>query len=209
MNARLQSYLTKNENGKNIFKLEMTNLDCAEWLTFNCDIEIEYNKHPEMKKLIRELVSADVSPETEMRIIQHILSRVTTIEGIKNCKMYESYSMLNSDDIQRHHDDLLDFAMKSDTEPYIPFTSDKNSDHFKKFIKKLTPFFPYLDEVPRSHFEAIIAGHQELEEEYVQLFSNQSTFYEVDVPHGSHWYKFFMMKTDEISLFFYAKCEES
>ncbi|HEX5002397.1 MAG TPA: hypothetical protein VFW78_07860 [Bacteroidia bacterium] len=205
MNVELQSYFTHNEKGDSILKLEMVNIDCASWLSFNCAIEIEFEKHPLMKIAIEKLNSSDTTPEDELIIIQDILSNVTTIQGIQNCKMYHHTDLEAQKREQIYNDHLLDFAMKNNSKPFTPFIAGKDSFYYERFVSILPTCFIFLSETNREFFEATITGQTLLEEQYVHNYSKEASFYTIDVTHAEEIYKFFIMKTPDILLFFYVK----
>src|SRR5688572_26461954 len=202
MKVEIQSYHAENNDGKSVFKIEMVNIDCASWLKFNCVIEIEYDKHPAMKKSIAELSLPETTPETEMNIIQDILSQVTTIEGIKKCKMEE-----NPKEVQLHNEDRLNgfltyFAQQESIEQLAPFSGLKNQFHFRKFVHKITPYFMNWVEIDKNIFEGLIAGLPEIEEQYVHFYSTGASFYLISASNEHVNYQFYMMYTGIIALFF-------
>ncbi len=207
MKAQIESFVIEKSNGESIFKIEMVNQDCKSWLNFNCTIEIDYNKNPVMQKSVREILSSETTEEQAMQITQKILEQVTTIEGIKQCKMWE-YSNKNCDtDDDTYRNYLLDFAFKPDTMPFTPYSLRKNISFFKRFVRKMAPFTSNMVEAERSLFEELIAGYPELEEEYVNNYSAEASFYFTEVCLGDECHQFYMMYSNGIKLFFYTEIE--
>ncbi len=205
MKVKLQSYFSNNKSGKSIYKIEMDNIDCSAWLKFHCEIEIEYDKHPDMKKSIAEISSPDTSPEKEMDIIQEILSQVTTIEGIKKCKIYESNISEKEESDQRFHEFLTEFVMQEGIGQYTPLSAMKNPFYFRKFEHKLTPYLTDMVEINKSIFEAMISGYPDLEEEYISCYSSNATFYMASMQDDNIRYEFYFMKTNRIVLMFFSE----
>jgi hypothetical protein len=95
--------------------------------------------------------------------------------------------------------------MKKDSQPFTPFIASKNSFYYAGFEKMLPTCFIFLTETDRQRFEAIITGQTFLEEQYVHYYSSEASFYSIDVTHSDEVYKFFIMKTSEVILFFYVQ----
>jgi hypothetical protein len=203
MKVELQTCLTENSDGESVFIIEMENLDCESWLNFNCAIEIAYNKHPAMKNFIAELSSPETTPEREMNIIHNILSQVTTIEGIKNCKLYES-SHEKPDGAEKFNKFLPSLALQIEINEFAPFSAVKNQNYFREFVNKITPYLSNMKEIDRNMFEAVITGNPELEEEYVQNYTTDATYYLMSTKDDNLSYQFYIMKKDVIVLFFYT-----
>lgn len=205
MKVEIQTFLVEKSDGETVFKIEMVNNDCASWLNFKCAIEIAYDKHPGMKKSIAKLISSETTPETEMNIIQDILSQVTTIEGIKKCKILE-----NSDDefdvLEKRFNKFLTYlALQNGIKEYEPFSALTNQIYFKQFVYKLTPHLTNLVQINRDLFEVLIKDHPELEEEYVRNFATNATFYMISANYEHVSYNFYIMRNAGIDLFFFTR----
>ena len=205
MKVEIQTYLVEKSDGESVFKIEMINNDCESWLNFKCAIEIDYNKHPGMKKSIAKLISNETSPETEMSIIQQILAQVTTIEGIQKCKILENPDQEREHIENRYNKFLTYLALQNGIRQFEPFSALKNRYYFREFVHKLTPHLPILMEINRNQFEELITGHSELEEEYIRYFSTDASFYLISANHEHVGYKFIIMKNAGIDLFFFTR----
>ncbi len=203
MQVQIETFLAKNSAGESIFKIEMINNECDSWLNFKCVFIIEYNKHPEMKKSVIELTSPEITPEREMNIIQGILTHVTKIEGIKQCKIDETTDV-KPDAEKKFNGLLVSMAQKVGNE-LTPFSAKKNGHYFRKLVFKLSPHLADLVKINRKLFEDIIFGVPELEEEYINQFSTEATFYVISATYAYTSYQFFIMHTDAIVFFFFTE----
>lgn len=202
MQVELQTYLAETKSGESVFKIEMSNTDCFEWLTFDCNVEIKFKKNKKMKKAIEELYSPELDPEREMVIIQEILSSVTTIEGIRKCKLETGPE--EEEFVEQWFVDMLVFLVTNgNTSQYLPFAVQQDSYFFKKFVIGLKPC-TNLQQISRNEFEKIIKGHQEIEEEYIINYASESSFFTIEIKDSRIHNHFYIMRAPDMLLIFFA-----
>ncbi len=203
MQVQIETFLAKNSDGEPVLKIEMINDESDSWLKFKCVFIIEYDKNSEMTKSVIELTSPEITPEREINIIQGILTHVTMIESINKCKATEV-----SKEEKRKEEELnkvLLHIVRQGIAPYEPLSKIKNSFSFKKVVNKLLPCISNLTKIDRKLFETLIYGSTELQNDYIDYYSSNSSFYTIAVTQAHSCYNFYFMNTNGIVLFFFTK----
>ena len=62
-------------------------------------------------------------------------------------------------------------------------------------------------EAERSHFEEIISGYPELQEEYVHHYSHEAKFYVSDAYLGDVCFNYYIMYNNGVKFFFFLEFE--
>ncbi len=203
MQVQIETFLGKNSAGEPVFKIEMINNECDSWLNFKCVFIFEYDKNPEMTKSVIELTSPEITPEREINIIQSILTHVTMIESINKGKATED--LKDEKCKEEELNKVLLHIVRQGIAPYEPLSKIKNSLYFKKVVNKLAPYISNLTKIDRKLFETLIYGSTELQNDYIDYYSSNASFYTITVTKAHSCYNFYIMNTNGIVLFFFTK----
>lgn len=191
-----QKFLAKNDAGDVVFNIELKNSDSISHLNLNCSIGIDFESNPGMKYLMDKLLSANTDPQSKAFMIQELLSSIKSMEALKGSSS-DTEPKKPFVTLGESENVLIFMIAQDEAGELVSINEPQRAFRFKDVANMLAGCIVNLEKIDRSDFEKIISGQAELEDQYIESYTTNASFYTTAVLHRNKCYRYFIMHPNE------------